>query len=122
MSAATFSRRPPRGCDGFSSIKRGRKRTLRRGHSAKRIALSQIQPAVVEQDKDLLALDEALNRLEQLDPRKAELVKLRYFAGLSIPQAVNALNISVTAANRYWAYARAWLHEELRSDPPAACG
>ena len=47
---------------------------------------------------------------------KAELVKLRYFAGLTIPQAAKALGISTTTANRYWAYARAWLHEELKSD------
>ncbi|MEX2308094.1 MAG: sigma-70 family RNA polymerase sigma factor [Pirellulales bacterium] len=96
------------------------KRTLRRGRSAKRLALDQIQPAVVSRDEDLLALDEALHRLEHIDKTKAALVKLRYFAGLSIPQAAKALRISVTTANRYWAYARAWLHEELRSDRDAA--
>jgi len=59
-------------------------------------------------------LDEALHRLEQLDKAKADLVKLRYFAGLTIPQAAQSLEISITTANRYWAYARAWLHEELQ--------
>jgi RNA polymerase sigma factor (TIGR02999 family) len=93
-----------------------KKRSLRRGGSAKRLALQQIEPAVISPDADLLALDEALHRLEALDRKKAELVKLRYFAGLTIPQAAKALGISVTTANRYWAYARAWLHEELHSD------
>jgi RNA polymerase sigma factor (TIGR02999 family) len=91
------------------------KRTLRRGRSAIRLALDQVQPAVVSRDEDLLPLNEALDRLEQIDKTKADLVKLRYFAGLSIPQAAKALGISVTTANRYWAYARAWLHEELHS-------
>jgi RNA polymerase sigma factor (TIGR02999 family) len=96
-----------------------KKRTLRRGRLAKRLALDQIQLAVVSGDENVLALDEALHRLEHIHKTKAALVKLRYFAGLSIPQAAKALNISVTTANRYWAYARAWLHEELRSDRDA---
>ena len=49
-----------------------------------------------------------------MDPLKANLVKLRYFAGLTIPQAADALGISSTTADRYWAYARAWLHAELK--------
>jgi RNA polymerase sigma factor (TIGR02999 family) len=90
-----------------------KKRTQRRGGSAKRITLDPTQLPMVSRDRELLALDDALHRLEELDATKAELVKLRYFAGLSIPQAAQALGISVTTANRYWAYARAWLHEEL---------
>jgi RNA polymerase sigma factor (TIGR02999 family) len=90
-----------------------KKRTQRRGGSAKRITLDPTQLPMVSRDRELLALDDALHRLEELDTTKAELVKLRYFAGLSIPQAAQALGISVTTANRYWAYARAWLHEEL---------
>ena len=93
-----------------------KKAALRRGGSAKRLSLEQIQPAADSQDENLVALDEALNRLERVDKAHAELVKLRYFAGLSIPEAAKALGISVTTANRYWAYARAWLHEELQSD------
>jgi len=92
-----------------------KKRTLRRGGSAKRLALEEVRLAS-SQDDSLVALDEALSRLEQLDKSKADLVKLRYFAGLSIPQAAKALGVSVSTANRYWAYARAWLHEELRDD------
>ncbi|HEV3257930.1 MAG TPA: ECF-type sigma factor, partial [Gemmataceae bacterium] len=62
---------------------------------------------------DLLAIDEALNKLAAKDPVKADLVKLRYFAGLTIEQAARALGISATTADRYWAYARAWLHQEI---------
>jgi RNA polymerase sigma factor (sigma-70 family) len=69
---------------------------------------------------DLLALDQALTRLAEKDPVKAELVKLRHFAGLTIEEAAQALGISTTTANRYWTYARAWLHQEIISDDPAA--
>jgi RNA polymerase sigma factor (TIGR02999 family) len=62
---------------------------------------------------DLLALDEALARLEQLDPVKARLVTLRYFSGMTIEQAAAALNISRVTAFRYWTFARAWLHQEM---------
>ena len=75
--------------------------------------LDDVQIAAPEPSVDLLALDEALARFQQLDPPKAELVLLRYFAGLTIPQAAEALGISTTTADRYWAYARAWLHAEL---------
>ena len=80
-----------------------------------------------EPAEDLVALDEALDRLAAKDPVKAELVKLRHFAGLTIEQAAQALGISPTTANRYWAYARAWLHQEITraaaggpGGPPAA--
>jgi RNA polymerase sigma factor (TIGR02999 family) len=62
---------------------------------------------------ELLALDEALGRLEQLDPVKARLVTLRYFAGMTIEQAAAALNISRVTAHRYWTFARAWLHQQM---------
>ena len=88
---------------------------MRRGGTAKRISLDQAELPTVSRASDLLALDDALRRLAEQDRTKADLVKLRYFAGLSIPQAAQALGISVTTANRYWAYARAWLHEELSS-------
>ena len=70
-------------------------------------------PAAPEPDEDLLALDEALARLAARDPVKAELVKLRHFAGLTVDQAAAALGISPATADRYWAYARAWLHAEI---------
>jgi RNA polymerase sigma factor (TIGR02999 family) len=65
---------------------------------------------------DVLALDEALSRLAQEAPARAELVKLRYFAGLTMPEAADALGISLATAERYWTYARTWLYAELRDD------
>jgi RNA polymerase sigma factor (TIGR02999 family) len=90
-----------------------RRRSQRRGGAADRRSLAGLEAAVPSSDDELLAVNEALERLNQVDPPKAELVKLRYFGGLTIPEAAQALGISVTTANRYWAYARAWLHEEL---------
>jgi RNA polymerase sigma factor (TIGR02999 family) len=90
-----------------------RRRSQRRGGAAERCSLEGLEAAAPASDDELLAVDEALGRLQQVDPRKAELVKLRYFGGLTIPEAARALGISITTANRYWAYARAWLHEEL---------
>jgi RNA polymerase sigma factor (TIGR02999 family) len=85
----------------------------RRGGDARRVSLDGLDLAAPLPDDEVLAVDEALERLQQIDPRKAELVKLRYFAGLTIPEAAQTMGISVPTANRYWAYARAWLHEEL---------
>jgi len=64
-------------------------------------------------DQDLVALDEALARFAEIDPVKAELVKLRFFAGLTVPQAAETLGVSVATAERYWTYARVWLYAEL---------
>jgi RNA polymerase sigma factor (TIGR02999 family) len=93
-----------------------RRHSQRRGGQAQRRSLDGLEAAVPASDDELLAVDEALARLHEVDPRKAELVKLRYFGGLTIPEAARALGISITTANRYWAYARAWLHEELAAD------
>jgi RNA polymerase sigma factor (TIGR02999 family) len=92
----------------------------RRGGGAKRQSLQGIEAAAPDSDDELLAVDEALERFQKIDPTKAELVKLRYFGGLTIPEAAQALGISTTTANRYWAYARAWLHEELTGSDPAS--
>ena len=62
---------------------------------------------------DVLALDEALTRLAQLHPEKAELVKLRFFAGLTLNEAAGVLDVSPATADRYWAFARAWLFREM---------
>jgi RNA polymerase sigma factor (TIGR02999 family) len=69
---------------------------------------------------DLLALDEALTKLAAEEPVKAELVKLRFFAGLTIPQAAQMLEISQATAERYWTFARVWLYCELEGTPPPA--
>jgi RNA polymerase sigma factor (TIGR02999 family) len=90
-----------------------RKRSAKHGGGRVRHDLDAVRVAAPELSEDLVALDEALERLAAKDPLKAELIKLRHFAGLTIEQAARALGISVTTANRYWAYARAWLHQEI---------
>jgi RNA polymerase sigma factor (TIGR02999 family) len=87
-----------------------RKNSLKRGGDRDRQDLDEAEIATPQPREDLLALDEALDRLAALDPVKAELVKLRYFAGCTIAEAARLLNISTTTADRHWAYARAWLH------------
>src|SRR5262245_15022439 len=91
-----------------------RKQSQRRGGGRKRLPLSQIAIVGPEPCPDVLALHEALEQFEKLDPVKAELVKLRYFAGLTIPEVAQTLGISSNTADRYWSYARAWLHAELK--------
>jgi RNA polymerase sigma factor (TIGR02999 family) len=90
-----------------------RKHTQKHGGNLVRRPLDDVPLVAPELGEDLLALDEALEKLAKEDPVKAELVKLRHFAGLTIGQAAEALNISSATAYRYWAYARAWLHAEI---------
>jgi RNA polymerase sigma factor (TIGR02999 family) len=90
-----------------------RKRSHKHGGGTVRHDLNEAILAAPEPPEDLLALDEALDKLAAQDKVKADLVKLRYFAGLTIEQAAKALAISTTTADRYWAYARAWLHQEI---------
>jgi RNA polymerase sigma factor (TIGR02999 family) len=85
----------------------------KRGGRLKQIEVELEGLAGRQQDEKLLALHEALARLEQQDVQKAQLVKLRYFAGLSIQQAAEALGVSSATADRYWAFARAWLQREM---------
>jgi DNA-directed RNA polymerase specialized sigma24 family protein len=68
----------------------------------------------------LLSLDEALDKLQRQHPQKAALVKLRFFAGLSLPEAAQALSLSQTTAKRHWTFARAWLYGELADEPQAS--
>jgi RNA polymerase sigma factor (TIGR02999 family) len=91
-----------------------RKRSERQGGGLKRHALEHVEIAAPEPSLDVASINEALIRLEEIDKLKANLVKLRYFAGLTIPQAAETLGISSATADRYWAYARAWLHAELK--------
>lgn len=90
-----------------------RKKRLKRGGDLEREPLEEDQIAAPEVDGDLIELDAALEKLQAKDGRKAELVKLRYFAGLTQQQAAEALGISVATADRDWAYARAWLLREM---------
>ncbi len=91
-----------------------RKQAEKHGGQSERQDLDGIDIEAPAPSGDLLALDEALTRLAREDPAKAELVKLRYFAGLSAGQAAALLNISPSTADRHWAYARAWLQAEVR--------
>ena len=77
--------------------------------------LKQVEAVSDSAADDLLALNEALDLLALEDAKKAELVKLRYFAGLSVEEAAHCLHISRATADRWWAYARAWLYDRLRS-------
>ena len=73
-------------------------------------------------DEDLLALDEALDKLAEIDPPKAQLVKLRYFGGLTMSDTAKALGLSLATTERYWVYARAWLHRHIVAGGHAAPG
>jgi RNA polymerase sigma factor (TIGR02999 family) len=102
-----------------------RRGSAKRGGGMRRVDLADIDAAGLAtpagpqdpsaaDDNDLLALDEALTQFEAVDPDKARLVKLRYFAGLSLQDAADALGISVATAKRHWVYARSWLYGRLR--------
>ena len=98
-------------------IERARRRlAAKRGGGAVEVGLDEIEiPSPVADDDQLLAVNEALEKFAALDPRKAELVKLRYFVGMSFDEAATALGIAVPTAKQWWAYARAWLTVELRN-------
>jgi len=93
-----------------------RKQTARRGGGLARVDLD--KDAIVEPEErvadDLIALDEALAKFAKVNPLKADLVKLRYFGGLTIQQAAEVLHISHATAERHWDYARSWLHAEIK--------
>jgi len=91
-----------------------RKHRLKHGGGRQRLEMDELDCVAEQLPEDLLALDEALAKLCEREPLKADLVKLRYFAGLTAEQAAEALNISKATADRYWAYARAWLYDEIR--------
>jgi len=94
------------------------KRRGKRGGGRRRGPLAEAEPAAEAAPDELLELDDALGRLAAVDPVKAELVTLRYFAGLSEADAAAALGLSRATASRYWAYARAWLIDALDRDRP----
>ena len=98
-----------------------RKQSLKAGGGRRRVDLADVELAVGGPGLDLLALDDALQQLVRKDPRKAELVKLRFFAGLTIGQAAQALGIAPSTADEDWAYARSWLRLAMGGgldDPP----
>ena len=98
-----------------------RRHRLKRGGDRGRVNLDLAEPIAPGTDDDLLALDDALERLAKLEPIKAQLVQLRVFAGLTNAQAAEVLGLSSATTDRYWAYARAWLRLEIAggdSSPP----
>jgi RNA polymerase sigma factor (TIGR02999 family) len=92
------------------------KRSLKAGGAFRRQDMADLELPVAGPNFDLLALDEALDNLEKHDQRLAELVKLRFFAGLTIAQAAEALGVSTSTAENDWAYARSWLRLEVEGD------
>ena len=92
-----------------------RKQAARHGGGQARVDVQEVEIASVAASDELLAVHEALDKLAAEDPRKAELAKLRYFVGLTFEEAAEVLGISVLTAKRHWAYARAWLYEEINA-------
>lgn len=90
-----------------------RKKSLKAGVDHRRVELSQVAAEVRGRAVDVLDVDEALQKLEAIDRRKAELVRLRFFAGLTLSQAAKALSISASTADSDWAYAKTWLKVEM---------
>ena len=95
-----------------------RKKRLKHGGDRQRVDVELADLPTRLPPEDLLALDEALIRLEETDPVKARLVTLRYFAGMTIEQAAETLGISRVTAHRYWTFARAWLHQQMTAERP----
>ena len=96
-----------------------RKHREKRGGGAEHVDLAELEIAApLGNEEESLAVHEALDRLAAHDARKAEVVKLRYFVGFSFEETAEVLGISVPTAKREWAYARAWLHQEIGADQP----
>ena len=90
-----------------------KKHALIRGGDRKKLDLNLVEPTGPRVSEDVIALNDALEKLEKKDQVKAELIKLRYFAGLTVEQSAEIVGISPATAHRYWNYARAWLHQEI---------
>jgi RNA polymerase sigma factor (TIGR02999 family) len=93
-----------------------RKKRHKHGGDRRRVSLEAAEFMAQTPSEDLVALDEALTRLTAHDPVKAEVVKLRFFGGLTMPEVAQSLNLSLTTAERYWTYARTWLYAELTDE------
>ncbi len=92
--------------------------SLKRGGDRKRITLDEAALCIATQGGDLLALDEALHQLQQTDSTSAEIVMLRYFAGLTVPETARAMDVSPATIDRHWRYGRAWLRRRIRVEEP----
>ena len=99
-----------------------RKKRGKHGGGQHKVSLDDIDPTVEGPLTDIIALDEAIDKLAEEDQAVADLVKLHYFAGLTFGQAANILGVSRRTADRYWAYARAWLYQEIsEAEKPPCC-
>ncbi len=94
-----------------------RKKTLKRGRDLSRTPLPDVPDQKNDVAQQIIDISEAVSRLEELHPEKAELVKLRYFLGLTATEAAETLGVSRATAARYWTFARAWLLDELSCEP-----
>lgn len=94
-----------------------RKQAQRHGGDLARVDVAETNIAAPADEDQMLAIHEALDKLAVREPQKAELVKLRYFVGLSVEEAAEVLGVSEPTAKRWWTYARAWLFEEIQSPP-----
>ena len=92
-----------------------RKRALRHGAGRQHVELDEVEIAAPADDDEILAVNEALDKLALQNQAEAELVKLRYFVGMTLEEAAKALNISARTADNYWAHARAWLFREIKA-------
>jgi RNA polymerase sigma factor (TIGR02999 family) len=99
-----------------------RKQRSKHGGGRRRVDLNEELQIAEPASDELLALDDALRRLEATDPLAAKLVQLRYFSGLTMPEAAAVLQISLRSAERNWTYARTWLHRELSPPDPTDTG
>ena len=87
---------------------------VKRGGEAIRVSFIEAANVPTPHSADVLALDDVLKQLEKLDPRKSQIVEMRFFGGLSLEETAEALNVSVTTVRRDWSLARAWLSRELK--------
>jgi RNA polymerase sigma-70 factor (ECF subfamily) len=92
------------------------RRCLKRGRGARNVSLDKAIIVSEERSEDLLALDDALNELAKVDPRKSKVVELRFFGGLSVEETAEALNVSPVTVMRDWRLAKAWLYRELGNE------
>jgi RNA polymerase sigma-70 factor (ECF subfamily) len=99
-------------------VDHARRRNLKRGAGAQHISLEEAATIEAAVPDDLVALDQAMNRLEHIDPRKARVVELRFFGGLSVDETAQSLNISSVTVIRDWTTAKAWLYREMTGGSP----
>ena len=93
---------------------------IKHGGAQHRVELDSESPAIAPAIPDVLAIDQALTRLEQMDPQKAQVVMLRYFAGLTIEETAASMDLSPATVKTEWAFARAWLHSVLSTEAPSS--